>query len=201
MYPEDDSEYLERNEQARLDGDAEQVALAAREAPEKLVELRASFTEAQLLDIIAERAIERLFGRYGDSSMERDIRKHVHALVEQAAKAEIEKVVSASIGEATAKILAEGFQQTDSYGQPRGVHKSVGAFVLEYLQGKGEEHGYAYRDRMRVHAAADKLVSEYLQKHIEPELEKLKKRCVEALDSTVSGKIREAVIAGLGLRP
>lgn len=195
---DDEEEYIEQREQARVEEAAEQVALAERKAPDELVELRASFTRTQLLDIVAERAMERLFGRYGSGEgLEREVRKHVHAMIETAAQAEIEKRVSATIGEATAKILAEGFQQTDSYGQPKGVHKSVAAFVLEYLQGKSDSYG---RGKERIYEMADKLVSDYLQKHIAPELEKLKTRCVEALDASVSGKIREAVIAGLGLR-
>lgn len=194
---EDDEGYLEAREQARIAEAAEQVALAERKAPEELVELRASFTKDQLLDIVAERALERLFGRYGDEGLEREIRKRVHALVEAAAKDEIEKRVSETIGAVTTEILLSGFQQTDSYGQPKGVHKSVAAFVLEYLQAKPNDYGDS---KARIYATADKLVKEYLDKHIAPELEKLKKRCVEALDTSVSGKIREAVIAGLGLR-
>lgn len=195
---DDDEAYLEACEERRIKDAAEQVALAERKAPEELVELRASFTKTQLLDIVAERAMERLFGRYGSGEgLEREVRKHVHAMIETAAQAEIEKRVSESIGEATAKILADGFQQTDSYGQPKGVHKSVAAFVLEYLQAKSDSYG---RGKERIYETADTLVQEYLQKNIAPELEKLKKRCVEALDTSVSTKIREAVISGLGLK-
>lgn len=197
-YDEDEHEaYLNAQEAARVAKATEQVALAERKAPEELVELRASFTKEQLLDIVAERALERMFGRYGDEGLGHEIRKHVHAMVEKAAKAEIEKRVSETIGAAAAQVLADGFQPTDSYGQPKGVHKSVAAFVLEYLQGKSDNYG---RGKVRIYEAADELVKEYLAKHIAPELEKLKKRCVEALDTSVSGKIREAVIAGLGLR-
>lgn len=197
-YPDDDEDYLEAREQDRVATETEQVALAEREAPEELVELRASFTKAQLLDTVAERALERILGRFGDGEgLEREVRKHVHAMIEAAAKEAIEKRVSEAIGEATAKILADGFQQTDSYGQPKGVHKTVGAFVLEYLQGGSDSYG---RGKARIYEMADKLVQDYLQKHVAPELEKLKKRCAEALDVSVTGKIREAVIAGLGLR-
>lgn len=194
---EDDEAYLEAREQERIATATKQVALAERKNPEELVELRASFTKDQLLDIVAERALERLFGHYGDEGLGREIRKHVHAMVEASAKDEIEKRVSETIGAVTSEILLTGFQPTDSYGQPTGVHKSVAAFVLEYLQGKSDNYG---RGKERIYEAADKLVQDYLQKHIAPELEKLKKRCVEALDTSVSGKIREAVIAGLGLR-
>lgn len=195
---EDDEAYLEARKQQRVATETEQVALAERNAPQDLVELRASFTRAQLLDTVAERAMERLFGRYGSEvGLEREVRKHVHAMIEAAARAEIEKRVSESIGEATAKILAEGFQPTDSYGQPKGVHKSVAAFVLEYLQAKPDNYG---NSKARIYETADKLVTGYLEKHIAPELEKLRRRCVEALDTSVSGKIREAVIAGLGLK-
>jgi hypothetical protein len=194
---EDDEAYLEAREQERLATATEQVALAEREAPQELVELRASFTKEQLLEIVAERAMERMFGRYGNEGLDREVRKHVHAMVEAAAHAEIEKHVSAAIGAATERLLADGFQQTDSYGNAKGERKTVGAFVLEYLQAKTDSYG---RGNARIYEAADKLVQSYLEKHIAPELEKLKKRCAEALDTSVTGKIREAVIAGLGLR-
>lgn len=194
---EDDESYLEAKEEHRLETEAEQVALAERNEPEKLVELRASFTEGQLLDIVAERAMERLFGRYGNESLEHDIRKHVHALAEKAAKAVIVARVDEQVGAAVEKVLAEGFQPTNSYGEPSGQRKTISSFVLEYLSAKPDSYR---RGDERWHKTADELVNNYLRTELEPHFAALKRRCTEALDNSVAGKIREAVIAGLGLK-
>jgi hypothetical protein len=196
MEMEDEETYLEQKEEARLEGDAEQVALAERKEPEKLVELKASFTESQLLEIVAERAIERLFGRYGNESMESQLKKHIHALVEQSARDILSARVDAHIGAAVEEILAEGFQKTNEYGEPKGQRVKVSSFVLTYLEGSQS----SYDRGPRWHKVADALVQTYMTKEIQPLLEKLKKRVVDALDTSVAGQIREVVLKGLGLK-
>lgn len=199
MHYEDDESHLEEREAHRLETDEKGVALAERKDPDELVELKASFTKGQLLDLVAERAIERMFGRYGNESLEHDLRKHVHALVEQAARDILTARVNEHVGQAVEKILVDGFQTTNEYGEPKGQKKTVTAFVLEYLTKQGDTYSN-HRGKERWHATADELVNTYLTKELAPHLEKLKKRCVEALDSSVAGKIREAVIQGLGLK-
>ena len=190
-------DYLEDQEQGRVDALDKSVALAEQAAPDELLELKASITKTQFLDVLTERAIKRMFGRYGNETLEHNIRKHIHAVVEQQARDLVKDVVSEEIGSATKRILAEGFQTTDSYGNPRGERKTVAGFVLEYLQAK-ESHYNSKGNRL--YDMGHKLVEDYLAKELEPHLKQLKQRCMEALDTSVTGKIREAIISGLGLR-
>ncbi len=203
--PDSDEDYLQGKEQERVEKLDAGVALAEKKDPEELIELKASITKAQFMEVITERAIERLFGRYGNETLEHEVRKHIHAVAERQARDVINRVLEEEVAKATQAILAEGFQGTDSYGRPKGERKTVASYVLEYfttvVNQWGEESRTHDRDsKQRIFRSADKLVEEYLKKEIEPELAKLKQRCKDAMNTDVVGKIRESLMSGLGLK-
>lgn len=194
---DEEQEYLERKEREQLEASEQSVALAKKNGQQ--IELSAAFTREELLDKVAERCVEGLFGRYGNDSLESAMRKCVTDMVRERAEEKVEGVIEAHVTVAAMKICEEGFTQTDSYGQPKGQRKTIAAFVLEYLQSPNP-NDYNNRDKSRLFATADRLVSEYIAKEIQPELVKLKERAKHALDTNVVAKVREALMAGLGLK-
>lgn len=205
MYPDSDEEYLDAREKDRVEKLDKDVSLAERNAPEELLELKASVTKTQFMEILTERAMDRLFGTYGNEGLEHNVKKHIHAVVEREAREVIKRVIEEEVAKATRAILVDGFQETDNYGQPRGQRMTIAKMVLGYFNTVvnqwGEESRSHDRDsKARIFRTADKLVEEYLKKEIEPELVKLKQRCKDAMNTDVVGRIRQALVEGLGLK-
>lgn len=163
---------------------------------EPKVRVEVEFTKGELTLALAERVYRRLSdGEYGETKLERDVRKHVHALIAQQAEAVIARVTEEAIRSELETLLADGWEVTDSYGHGRGK-RSVKDMVISHLTSKAD----SYQPGTRLDKIAKEMIEESLKNGLNAEIEALKGRVKKALTEHVEGGMRKAFTDALGLK-
>lgn len=160
------------------------------------VRVEVEFTKDELTFALAERVYRRLSdGEYGESKLERDVRKHVHALIERQAEAVIARMTETAIQAEVETLLANGWEITNSYGHSMGK-RSVKDMVISHLTSKAD----SYQPGTRLDKIAKEMIEESLKNGLNAEIEALKGRVKKALTDHVEGSMRKAFTDALGLK-
>lgn len=132
-------------------------------------------------------------------SMETRIQTRIDQIAEEAIRAHFDEAIKARIVETVDKVLAEGWQVTNQYGEARGPKVDLKARITELLT-KPANDGFGGKAVTEIERQVKKAVDEGLAKELGKEVEAAKKSLRAQLDSAVNGKLAEAVKAAMGIR-
>lgn len=163
---------------------------------------------AELLQQMAQLALDRMFRKYSGGSYDEEpydyvddselgkllrdeVRKTIRARVEE----RVQAITDERIGAELDQLLAEGWTKTDNYGRPTGSKFTLRDHALSLLTTTDSYNRESYVDRScREH------VQEALSKTLKPEIDALKAKAKDALNSGFEAAIRVALAQGAGLK-
>jgi hypothetical protein len=140
------------------------------------------------LEELAEGAIERLVSQKIDAAIESSVAEAVGEAVERIGQ----KRIAAEID----KVLAEGWQTVNSYGESTGRHKSLKDRIGEILQHKDQ---YSSRG-VYIDEVIKRRVDEALAKDLKGDIDAAKQKFKSEVDSVLTGVIKKAVAEHFGIK-
>lgn len=132
-------------------------------------------------------------------------RDHVKELIQKKVDAEVRKAIDSQLSELAAEalrpriteIIARGWTQTDSYGEPKGPPKTLDSMLRAALFGENSYHNAKQ-------GLAVQLFEQALQKDLNSELgtalKEAKAKVRQMVDESVMGRFQQALREGLGLK-
>lgn len=130
--------------------------------------------------------------------MRKLIEQKVSEIAESHVRADIDNEIQERIALAVDAVLAEGWQATNTYGEPRGPKVDLRGRVSEVLLTATRDYSGSPMTPIerQVKAAVDNLISKEFAKEIEAARKSLR----EQLDTAVSAKFTETLKTALGIR-
>lgn len=134
-----------------------------------------------------------------DRAMELAVQQAVEMQREKLAEAvedEIRGAVDAKLGAITeemvrsevARVLAEGWRKTNSYGEPFGQLQTLKGLILEKITGRSDSYS---NSPTMIEKLAQEQIREALQKEFGKELEAAREKLRALVDGTISEKMRD----------
>lgn len=138
---------------------------------------------------------------YGQDGYATPFKERIEAIVEERVRtwvdAEIEKLGGGAIEKAVAAVLAEGWQETNRYGEATGkrmtLKERIASMIVEPIgdyNGKGP----------RMQKIAEDVLTKAIHSEFGKEIETGRARLRAAVDDVIKAKLTETLKSALGLR-
>lgn len=149
--------------------------------------------EIKPLAITEEHVVEAVVDRIVEQSGER-FNTAVRGAIKETIDAKLSKLVEETLRPAVAEIIAEGWQETNRYGEPQGRKLDLKARVSEMLN---KNDGY---DRLPfIQKTAQEILDKALRAELGALIEEAKKKFRDQIDGVLQAKFKEALQGALGL--
>lgn len=145
----------------------------------------------QVQDWILERLSEQL-----EESVKAKLEKMAETAVELRTCELVDKLAHERIQKDIDAVLAEGWQKTDSWGNPMGKVTTLRERVRGFLDAKEDD----YHRTTRVEKWLAESVKGALADALKVELEDAKKRLRESFDEVIKAKLHETLRTALGVK-
>jgi len=183
------SEYEEPPEPTEAEINTYETAQAVKRAPTiQIVGLT-----AESVQVIVRETIESFYGlrEQAREAVEKQVRETVQTTTVETAKEQISALVS--------KVLEEGFEEHDRYGNKKGQRITAQALIIEQLTAK-VEGSYGQNAQTWAQKAASTVLGQTLETHFKADLERAKVAFKSQIDELLKGKLVESMKGALGLR-
>lgn len=147
-------------------------------------------SEAAILEEVAERVEEETYNRISkaiDTAIEKTVRKKLTEVTEDVLRARIEGVI------------AEGFQKTNSYGEPIGEPISIKTIITTELEKQHSDRWNKAQGSIVQQATRD-VIETTFKKEFDKEIETARKALREQIDAIVNGKFAECLKSAMGVK-
>jgi phenylpyruvate tautomerase PptA (4-oxalocrotonate tautomerase family) len=148
----------------------------------------------EAIQIVVEAAVERnyrLQERVGEA-VDKAVKKAISAGIDDAMR----RLAEEALRPAIAEVIANGWQKTDSYGQPQGPKQSLAQRITEFLFERDRYSGNG--------TVIDKVFKEELDKALKTEAGKAFQEALASfkgkVDTEINGRIISAVRSVMGLK-
>lgn len=128
--------------------------------------------------------------------IDRVIRETVVAQVRKHLEASIEEFTQAHIRAAVEAIMSEGWQKTNSYGEPCGPKMTLRDRIAEQLTSVRD----SYSRKTWLDEVIEKNVTAVFSAEFAKQIEDARHKFRELLDGTIAAKLQESLKSALGLR-
>lgn len=115
------------------------------------------------------------------------VENHLHSLVTELASAELTQEIR--------KAIAEGWDETDSWGNKR-KHHTIRDRLSAFLDGKDD----SYNRETRLQKAIKETVEAAVKNEFQKELELARKQFREQLDTVLNVKLRDTIAQAIGVK-
>lgn len=142
-----------------------------------------------------------------------DIKEHIERRIAEAVEAQFENSLSEMISARVAQLvddishehirkavedaITDGWQQTNTYGEPVGPKVGLKGRIAELLS--KQEGSYDHR-KTRAEKIAEEAIDAALRAQFGKEIEAARKQFKEKLDGVIAAKFTETIKSALGLR-
>lgn len=182
---EDDSDTLDRNPDP-----PGPLSEAEREKGPLVLDLDRQWLHERVAQM-AFNAVRHDMKRQMDRAIEGASRDAIEEIAKDVAREPVEREVR--------RLLDEGWQGTDQYGQRQAVKHTLSTFVLGLFTTPINDGYSGTKGATHVQKIAAKIVDEYVHKELSAEIAKVREALKAQVDGIIAGKFVEALRNAVGL--
>jgi frataxin-like iron-binding protein CyaY len=149
---------------------------------------------AEAVKVIVRETIESFYRlrEEAQEAVNKQVRETVEELTIETSKEQIAALV--------AKVLDDGFEEHDRYGNKQGKRVTAQALIIEQLTAKVGGDSYGRDTQTWAQKAAGTVLGHTLETHFKADLERAKVAFKSQIDELLKGKLVESMKSALGLR-
>jgi hypothetical protein len=184
------SEYDEPPEPTETELDEHETAQAVKRTPS----VRIEGLSADAVKVIVRETIESFYGlrETAQEAVTKQVRETVEEMTIGMAQEQIAALVT--------KVLDEGFEEHDRYGNKQGKRITAQALIIEQLTAKVGGDSYGRDTQTWAQKAAGTVLGHTFEKHFQADLDRAKVAFKAQIDELLKGKLVASLKDALGLR-
>lgn len=148
--------------------------------------------------------VEQMLVQHLAAQFEKETLEAIQKEARGRAQARVKEIAKETIDAEVQKALAEGWEETSTWGEKTGKRFTLRSFIVDYLKtDRAEEERNGYSDQPRrppVYWATKRAIAAVFSKEFETEIDTARKALRVQLDAIVAGKFVETLKSALGMR-